>query len=168
MFSEVNVNRTCKQANIPDNHCLCMEPVRYSKFLSNKTFIGTLKSTLINEILKNFQQSMKPKCSEYVSNRLKMINITEWTTSQLIQHGIRTPYDEEMKELKNFLKGDLEFLEIEYTIGDNFSALARIQLNKITGVLTIPLRPLVTKHDCMQENDFAELCTCFAHFVKEN
>lgn len=175
LFHEIPSNRNCKEANVPENHCLCMVPVKDAITIitqtseKQKTLYNKIKLKIQQEIIDRFLEHFTTKCKALLfdgndGSIFKIENITTWTTNQMIQHGVRYPIEEYMKRLRErFLAGELEFKEIEYSIGPDFRALARFQHDKKPGHFTMTSRPLILRHQCLKWTDSTMFCACLAH-----
>jgi len=167
LFSEIPAQRSCKEANVPENHCLCMVPASGPPLTPNQPIYDRLIKSVRQWIIDRLSVHFKPQCKPLIDSSWHVANVTRWTTNQMIQHGVRYPTQEYLKRLEKFLPGELEFLEVSYTIGSHFEALARWQHHKKTGTLTQTVAPLLVarRSTCNRWIDSTNFCACLAHLT---
>lgn len=150
-------NRTCKEAHVPENHCTCLVPE--PQIITENKNMSVLK--IITEFtsarLKNF-----PECE--IVKDIKIVNISTWTTSQLMQHGVRYMMEVKVKgRLKMKIFGAVEYYEVEYVmLPMNVSALIRLQHNKESQTLLVNVEPLILTGitGCIGKSYLPPFCKC--------
>lgn len=160
LFSEISPNRNCMDANIPDNHCTCLEVVEQinsTNPLYEKSVDVVLNYT--QNLLENFE-----KCQKVTS--IVVDKIATYTTNSMVQHGVRNPDEEELKKLlKDYDKDSIEYVEMNFRmVPIDIWAKIRLQHSIKLNKLFVNSGPLVLNRQfinlCPDVKDAPDFCLC--------
>lgn len=154
-------NRTCKEANIPINHCACLIPdPNRSGDDNDYKWVYELILNYTKETLLQY-----PQCKSV--DDIDILNVTKLTMSQMIQAGVRELDQTEwgLPRLKEGYKISLiDYYEVEYVMEPlGISALIRLQNDKKYKVKKINIEPLVKDNykRCIDlKNTTPKFCVC--------
>lgn len=161
LFQKIPTNRTCESAEIPENHCLCMEPAPKTMAESRLQLSEQVIFEYTISKLKIFR-----KCHSLL--KINILATSAWTTSQMIQHGVRHQIPEFMDRLKKRVEGHVQYFQIDYQLfPSNVTAVVRLQYDKYFMKLFINVPPLLTSDIsmCSTWSNLENFCAC-ASFSK--
>lgn len=159
LFNKLPLDRTCLEANVPDNHCTCLEHVKdlniYSDKVHNQIYYTVLNFTKATVGQKAYCRNM---------DGIIIQKLSVYTASQMIQHGVRSPTEEFLKRLSTHLVGDVEYIEATYNISPyDIEAKIRLQHIRKSNKLFINSDIYVFNFDnlCIINPNPDDYCKCF-------
>lgn len=147
----ISNNRSCKEANVPEQHCACLIP--------DIDPIENGDRLLMHDIVVNYtNEKLRKNSLCKLVDDIEFLKIEKLTMSQLVQHGVRNQDNSTLglPLLKRGRKiGLVEYYDIEYIMYPiEVRALIRLQKDNKYKTITVNVDPLV-KNDSTKKCRYA-------------
>ncbi|KAI6186312.1 hypothetical protein M3Y98_00119500 [Aphelenchoides besseyi] len=161
LFSEIPIRRDCKDAKVPLNFCVCMEPLND---LQNTELIQATATKIINAHLTT---KLNDSCILAWQMQMPISWHRVYAVTPLVRYGPRYLEEWERRLKANPNGADIlrEIVEIEYRIP--FTVLRSVEstktFNRHTTTLRLLIDPWLANAPCSVYR-LDELCSCFVDF----
>jgi len=175
LLHPISANRTCLEASVPENHCLCMEPLKLST-IQHKNLTAKILQFLKTQFSTNIPEKYAGKCQPIIDKLLEIQNVTTLVPNQLVQFGVKDPTELEMEKVEGVKQAQIRFHDVSYSMGPEVKGQLRLRHYwKSKGdIMKMASKPLVfqLEHYCgnltRSLGDNPEiLCPCLANLLAE-
>ena len=149
LFTSISLDRTCEDAGIPDDYCLCRQFVPFNE--------SSTIATLSSHILAHLNSELKPfstKCAKLELNKILKVKITSQN------------FDNNLK-IKSVSKRTFSMKILTSPSNGTIEATLQAMINKVTGTISDP-KSVTIIGNVVRLDRYAEQSYCAANTAVES